>query len=1030
MRPLQLTMTAFGPYRDTEWIDFTKLEDRRLFVISGNTGAGKTTIFDAICYALYGVASGEDRAEPRMLRSHFADDDTHTVIEFAFAVGRKTYSVYRQMAHRKGANKSETGGKVELYETTSGQAVPLVDRFTVAEVNTKLESIIGLTREQFSQIVMLPQGEFRKLLTSDTENKEDILRRIFRTGLYQKLEEHFYANSRELKEQHREAQSRVDIYVRQIQDTLPQREESELITILSQSHHSAAQVAEGLSREVDFYQARVLEAEQAKNKLQQQLQQEEARYHAALLLDGRFAQLAERRVLLEQYHLQREEMEKKEAQLTLAEKAARLDPYEEHTHAITADLRVKQEQYAEKLQTIQTAETAFQSATERYQAELAREGERKEAEHLLQQLIELTPIVDHLAARKEEVTKLAHQHDVLHKQLSEMERKLQSLREGKLQYSEQIKQIEVQIGVLSDKLKARDQMRLQAKLLRDVIELNRQIEDYTRMEVLQKKEVERFKDEHDRLERLWIEGQASMLAAHLQNGKPCPVCGSEHHPEKAMSGTSLPSRDQLQAAKEELRHIEQQWMTAQAQVAAARTHWDQYIGEMTEYGLSMKDATEQYQQLVTAGKKLNEEIEHLEKQQGTLQKLRQGLEKCEQDLERLSQERDQLIVKQKNLAMDYSSKQSLLAKELEQIPESWQTPAALLRQRTGQQKHVDQLAAKWLQAQNELQQYQTQFAEEKASGAQMARQLEELEANWLKAKERFNQELEKSSFSSIEQYQEVKLPESVRTNYRMELDTYQSTLRSLEQQVNELERELAGRTRPDLELLRHGLAQCKEQLEQVQLTLQTAERYRQEAKRLHNALVSADQATRELESRLEQILDIYHMLKGDNALKISFERYILIEFLEQIIHAANVRLQELSNGQFVLQRSDRLESRGRQSGLGFDVYDAYTGQNRDVKTLSGGEKFNASLCLALGMTDVIQAHQGGVSIEMMFIDEGFGSLDEDALNKAIAALVDLQRAGRMIGVISHVEELKLAFPAVLEVNKTREGHSRTQMILK
>jgi exonuclease SbcC len=185
-----------------------------------------------------------------------------------------------------------------------------------------------------------------------------------------------------------------------------------------------------------------------------------------------------------------------------------------------------------------------------------------------------------------------------------------------------------------------------------------------------------------------------------------------------------------------------------------------------------------------------------------------------------------------------------------------------------------------------------------------------------------------------------------------------------------------------------------------------------------------------LEAKLEEVMDIFQMLKGDNSLKISFERYILIEFLEQILFAANARLRDLSNGQFSLQRSDRLENRGKQSGLGLDVYDAYTGQNRDVKSLSGGEKFNASLCLALGMTDVIQSHLGGVTIEMMFIDEGFGSLDEESLQKAITALVDLQKAGRMIGVISHVQELKDAFPACLEVNKTREGFSRTRITVK
>jgi exonuclease SbcC len=262
------------------------------------------------------------------------------------------------------------------------------------------------------------------------------------------------------------------------------------------------------------------------------------------------------------------------------------------------------------------------------------------------------------------------------------------------------------------------------------------------------------------------------------------------------------------------------------------------------------------------------------------------------------------------------------------------------------------------------------------------------------------------------------------------MEEFKSLLASLLLQISELERELAGQDRPVLSILQEAMAELKGQSQQLTAELLSGQRYKHEAQRLLTAMVKASEQFRELEHNQQQVSDIFQMLKGDNPLKISFERYILIEFLEQILHAANARLQDLSNGQFMLQRSDRLETRGKQSGLGLDVYDAYTGQNRDVKSMSGGEKFNASLCLALGMTDVIQAYQGGVSIEMMFIDEGFGSLDEDSLGKAIATLIDLQRSGRMIGVISHVQELKQAFPAILEVSKTKEGHSRTAIILK
>src|SRR5690606_7316217 len=204
----------------------------------------------------------------------------------------------------------------------------------------------------------------------------------------------------------------------------------------------------------------------------------------------------------------------------------------------------------------------------------------------------------------------------------------------------------------------------------------------------------------------------------------------------------------------------------------------------------------------------------------------------------------------------------------------------------------------------------------------------------------------------------------------------------------------------------------------------------QDLHHLKEKIIEVDKQVAELEKRKNIIADLYDVIRGQNEKKISFERYLQIEFLEQILMAANERLRRLSNGQYVLQRSDRQEARGRQSGLSLDVYDSYTGQTRDVKTLSGGEKFNASLSLALGMSDVIQSYQGGVQIDTMFIDEGFGSLDEESLTKAVDTLIDLQKSGRMIGIISHVQELKNAIPAILEVYKMKEGISKTQFVIK
>ncbi len=1030
MKPIRLSMTAFGPYRDTETIDFGLLEDRRLFVISGNTGAGKTTIFDAICFALYGNASGEDRAEPRMLRSHFAEDEVYTAVDYHFSAGKRTYRIFRQMAHRRGSNKNETGGKAELYETTSGTEVPCIDRFTVSDVNLKMESVIGLTREQFSQIVMLPQGEFRKLLTSDTENKEEILRRIFRTGLYQKIEDRFQQRNRELQDALKQAKATQEVYVKQAQETVPHREGSPLAVALQQEYNSMVQVTDGLVDEIGYYEGQAAEIERNKTVVAEQLSSQESILREALTLEGRFKQLEEKRAQLEQLESRRAELNESERLVRLAEQAARIEPYEEQAAAAVKQLELKRSQRERKLRELGEAEQGFAAAEERFRAEESREGERKDAERELARIMELKPIVQTLEERRVEVERLLAEERSSTSKREAAESMLVTLREEKRSKAEQLKLVETEAAKLQEVQKQLEFMQGKYKWLKEMLNLDSRLGELAELEQLRGQTVEQIRTRHDLQESLWLEGQAGLLANHLHDGKPCPVCGSEQHPAKAEAGLEIPSREQLQEAKDQLRLAEQELNEARTQAAAAGISKNERTATMSEFGITSDSFTEQIARAEAEGRSIRAEKERLQVLMDSLEPLRTEVERLDLQLEKIQADREQLLTLQHRLSVDRSTKQFLLDNELSRIPETLRSPTQL-QARIGEQTAISRkLNDAWIEAQRQLQGMQTRLVEEKANALQIANQLEETEQQTKQISLRFDEELTRSGFTDIEAYKASKLPETERNKLNRLIEEFKSLLASLLHQIAELERELSGQARPVLSTLQEAIAGLKVRLEQITAELLTAQRYKQEAQRLLNAIGKASEQFRELELKQQQVSDIYQMLKGDNPLKISFERYILIEFLEQILHAANARLQDLSNGQFMLQRSDRLETRGKQSGLGLDVYDAYTAQNRDVKSMSGGEKFNASLCLALGMTDVIQAYQGGVSIEMMFIDEGFGSLDEDSLSKAITTLIDLQRSGRMIGVISHVQELKQAFPAVLEVSKTKEGHSRTAIIVK
>lgn len=1030
MRPIRLTMTAFGPYRDEETIDFSLLEDRRLFVISGNTGAGKTTIFDAICYALYGSASGEDRAEARMLRSHFADEGTHTSVDFVFGVGSRTYRVFRQMPHRKGTNKNETGGRVELYETTSGEEVPCVDRFVVSDVNAKLEAIIGLNKDQFSQIVMLPQGEFRKLLTSDTDNKEEIMRRIFRTGLYQRVEERFYRMQRDLKDEVRTLKERLDYVLAQAKDVLPLREEGDLAATLRQDVYSPAQVMDGLEQERVYYEKLAADIGLRREELLQARQAQEARLREALALNGRFAEWEAKQRRLAELEGGKEAAAERELKLGWAEKASRIAAYEEQAAQAKAELAARRSGLERKREELALAERTAQEAQERYAREEAREPQRTEAQRTLQRLADLEPAVRSLEDNRREVERLAAEEQRLLSAIEASDRQLAELREARRKLAERIRSIEAETAKLPDLVERRDRVREQYRLLKELGELAVRLENAQRLEAERAEAAGRLREKAERLEAQWLEGQAGLLAAHLHDGSPCPVCGSLEHPAKAASAASVPSREELQQAKAALQAVERELSAVQAQAAAARSGWEDRSALLGEYGVATDGLAERLAETEREGLGLKAEIQRLQELAAKLAELREEAAKLDERLAKDQAEKEAAAAQAQAKAVERAAKQSVLERELARIPEELRAPERFSLALAEQRELVLRLEADWKAARERLTAAQLRLAEEKANFAQLSDRLEEAAARDREAAARFAEELAKEGFDTPERYAASKLSREERQALRSQIEAFKAEYAATARQAEALARELAGKERADTEALSGELEALVRQLEEALTEQQAAQRHAEAAERLQSAIADANKRYAAAESELERVLDLYQALKGDNPLKMSFERYILIEYLEQILAAANARLHQLSDGQYVLQRSDRLEARGKQSGLGLDVYDAYTGQNRDVKSLSGGEKFNASLALALGMADVIQAHQGGVSIEMMFIDEGFGSLDEESLHKAIAALADLQQSGRMIGVISHVQELKQAFPAVLEVTKTKEGHSRTAFVLR
>ncbi|MEB1807073.1 MAG: SMC family ATPase [Bacillaceae bacterium] len=1030
MRPIKLTLTAFGPYKHKEVINFRDLKEHRLFVISGNTGAGKTSIFDAICFALYGEASGEDRNDSRMLRSHFAADEDHTSVDFEFELRGRMYRVFRQLAHIKGTNKTATGDKYELYEITDGQEMLLVDRLTVTHVNEKLQEIIGLTKEQFSQIVMLPQGEFRKLLTSETEDKEEILRKIFKTGLFKHVTERLNEKRVSSQKVYEGQRQERDLHIKNISKNLPAREGSLFTEVFAQENYNTHQVLEALADEMVYYQQETIQQKQRLNEQNHLLQEKTKQFHEAKATNERFENLEMKRKLNEVLEHKIPEMNDKERELTLAETASQLEVHEAHYKEIEQELQLVKEQHEKANRELVQAEAAKVTAEKLYKVEEEKHEEREDIVVLVNKLKEYVPKVAKLDEHGTSLQQLRKEAEQLEKQTEAFTLQLKHHKEIKSERAAEIKRLETNSQGYALKVEQLQDMKTKVKAVHEYISLTEKQSQLSTQMQTKETAFGEVKIAYDELEARWIAGQASLLAEHLHDGESCPVCGSVEHPEKAIQKDNIPTKELLEQKRNEKDIIEDQFRKLQAELSTIFIQLETKQQELQELGISPEEPHNTLRQLTDTEMVLQKEITQLKTEQRELEQHKKAQEQLEKNMEQTETEKLQVEKQYNQTIITFEKETTLHEQLLKDIPADLQSLEKLQNEVTQREEEKQKLERQWKAVQDALNAANERYFTTKTTIANVEKQFLSTSEKKEKAYDKFQQQLLATGFTTEEEYNEAKRTKLERDDLKEEIETFKTDLATTKKQVSELESELKGKERFDLVAFKMELQQLEQLIEKVRLTYIQMDT---NVNLINQSIIDIESASEKVKEA-EQIYyihkDLYDVVRGDNAKRISFERYLLIEFLEQIVQVANQRLTRLSNGQFHLVRSDRLEKRGKQSGLSLDVYDNYTGQKRDVKTLSGGEKFNASLSLALGMADIIQSHQGGISIETMFIDEGFGSLDEESLSKAIDTLIELQQSGRLIGVISHVQELKQAIPAILDVKKTKEGHSQTAFVIK
>lgn len=923
MKPLKLTMSAFGSYAGKNVIDFTG-QQQGIFLITGDTGAGKTTIFDAITYALYNQTSGGER-NGNMMRSQYAQPETETYVELEFLYRGQTYRVRRNPDYK--ITKTLKNGKIREQKVPHSVELTLPDGTVFPEkknaTDAKIIEILGLTADQFSQIVMIAQGDFLKLLYTKSDERKMIFSKLFRTDIYWKIQENLRRKSMEMDERIQENDRAFEQEKSRIMplpeseeiplDELVERLRERLKDALKEQNLRRANVEE-LNKKITKYEeinklfvslekirqtGKELEARQAESKERRQ-QIENARK-------------ADKVLVAEQQNLRQQQAVEQSAQ-AIAKMGETLADDQEMFETLKTQLQEAEAKQKREAADIQKKMLALEQSFPSYEALQNARSEEQQAKKVWEDLGKTS-------------------EESFHKK-------------------------EAGIAALKEQQKRQEQ----------IVEQTKKNWEQTSLSASESAK------HYEHMYEAFLKEQAGILAENLSAGCPCPVCGSTIHPDPAKLSDHAVTELEVEQAKKTRAAAEEKRDLAYAAFEAEKTE---------------------------------------------KQKLAQAVEKEEADFVLA-----QTIAKQqrKEAEQNYVS----LQKIAEQIREKLVYPslAEAKKQYAAMQKALEaaeQEIAKKRQKVSELAEAMNTLKGQKLAEEENQKTAKKLA---VKTEKEYAKLLEKSGFVSEETYHLAILPERSRSKLEREEKEYESQCLRQQSEQKLLEKQVSGKTYTDTTELNEQLKAEKQALKEAEKTymeLHTA--YENDRSVLQNCAVYLEKG-KKLEREDQVIKSLSKTANGrlSGSAKIDFETYIQRQYFKQIIHEANKRLLTMSNHQFILKLKEEANTgRKTNEGLDLSVYSLVTDSERDVKTLSGGESFLAALAMALGLSDIVERSAGAIHPDMMFIDEGFGSLDAQSRQQAIEVLAELAGDSRMVGIISHVTELKEQIDRKLVVSRTDKG---------
>ena len=1033
MKPTKLTLSAFGPFSDRVELDLTQLDGQGLFLITGDTGAGKTTLFDAICFALYGEVSGPYRPVEH-LRSDFAAPDAQTFVQLEFVHRGKTYTLKRNPAYERPKLRGSGTVKEKPDALLTRPGEPPVQG--VRQVNTAVRELLGIDCAQFKQVGMIAQGEFMKLLNASTDEREGILRQVFATQKYQNLTNALQAAASDARKACENQNLLMLERFRQVDCPETSAKKAGIVELKrADTPALLPQMQAALAALLEEDKAELARLEPALEQARQALTEATRLEEQAKAAQGTRQHLKETRAELNQLQAKAPEMQQREEAFrrseaalkqvkpladradgaALAEKSARAE-----LAALTSPLgkaRLTEEDAFTRLKQAQMAQPEAENLSKKLallEQQLPLYRQHQEAAEALAELKTQTET----AVTDFETAKAAA--EAKEEALRQTRRELDALKEVPLQLAQVCQHYKDLTGAknaLADWRAAAEAEQTAAAALHDAQEI-----------YMKKQETFQQAEAHAAgLRRRLDDCRAGLLARDLNEGVPCPVCGAVHHPAPAALPAEPVTEADLKAAedaREAARGEKDQAMkksgSSSAAYNAAQEHtarqwqlfaeaWqelaltpplpsegpapepDQLAGALTKALADCEAEGKRLRVQDDCRKKLEKLLPTQEEAARAEAEKRENLQSALADL-KAQKARAEANVEHLTQGLEWPSEQAALAQKAE-----WDgRHTALLNEQTDSQAAYD-TAQKTLNDLNEEKAKKSAVLKEKAAQAQAsARELEEI--------------LRKMAFADRADYEAALCTEEELKAEREELDQYQNNLRTVEAAVATLEKEAANQPQPpaplpQLEEQRLAADRTVNELNKTNNTVSARQTANQTIAENLNRLAKESEQARH---KADLLTHLYNTVKGKQAGKVnlSFEAYIQAYYFERVVEAANRRFEAMSEGRYLLRRRDDSVSISGKNALVLDVLDHYTGKLRPVSSLSGGESFKAALCLALGLSDVIQAGSGGVEIDALFVDEGFGTLDEASLDKALEVLLGLAGPGKMVGVISHVPELK------------------------